>query len=155
MSQIAEDTGIGRATLYKYFPDVEAILIAWHDRQIASHLGYLAEVGGEENSPGERLEAVLQAYALISHESRGHRGTDVAGLLHRGERVTRAEHQVHNMIQGLVTEAGEAGDVRDDITPGELASFCLNAIGGAAELRSKASVRRLVAVTFSALSCRA
>src|SRR5919202_1202932 len=28
MSQIAEKTGIGRATLYKYFPDVEAILLA-------------------------------------------------------------------------------------------------------------------------------
>jgi AcrR family transcriptional regulator len=38
MSQIAEKTGIGRATLYKYFPDVEAILLAWHGRQIASHL---------------------------------------------------------------------------------------------------------------------
>jgi len=34
MSQIAEETGIGRATLYKYFPDVEAILLAWHERQI-------------------------------------------------------------------------------------------------------------------------
>ena len=30
MSDIAEATGIGRATLYKYFPDVEAILNAWH-----------------------------------------------------------------------------------------------------------------------------
>src|SRR4051812_5802487 len=28
MSQIAKDTGIGRATLYKYFPDVESILRA-------------------------------------------------------------------------------------------------------------------------------
>ena len=28
MSQIAEETGIGRATLYKYFPNVEAILFA-------------------------------------------------------------------------------------------------------------------------------
>jgi AcrR family transcriptional regulator len=26
MSRIAEEAGIGRATLYKYFPDVEAIL---------------------------------------------------------------------------------------------------------------------------------
>ena len=34
MSQIAEHTGIGRATLYKYFPDVEAILVAWHERQV-------------------------------------------------------------------------------------------------------------------------
>src|ERR1051325_5207689 len=38
MSQIAKDTGIGRATLYKYFPDVESILRAWHERQIDQHL---------------------------------------------------------------------------------------------------------------------
>jgi len=38
MSQIAEETGIGRATLYKYFPDVEAILVAWHERHISAHL---------------------------------------------------------------------------------------------------------------------
>src|SRR5206468_1028464 len=44
MSKIAEETGIGRATLYKYFPDVEAILIAWHERQITRHLEYLTEV---------------------------------------------------------------------------------------------------------------
>ncbi|MGH2817757.1 MAG: TetR/AcrR family transcriptional regulator, partial [Actinomycetota bacterium] len=37
MSQIAEETGIGRATLYKYFPDVETILLAWHERQINGH----------------------------------------------------------------------------------------------------------------------
>ncbi len=38
MSQIAEQAGIGRATLYKYFPDIESILLAWHDRQITAHL---------------------------------------------------------------------------------------------------------------------
>src|ERR687891_1001227 len=61
MSQIAQDTGIGRATLYKYFPDVEAILHAWHERQINGHLGHLAEVR-EAADAGARLEAVLQAY---------------------------------------------------------------------------------------------
>ena len=30
MSQIDGETGIGRATLSKYFPDVEARLPAWH-----------------------------------------------------------------------------------------------------------------------------
>ena len=34
MSAIATEAGIGRATLYKYFPDVEAILVAWHERDI-------------------------------------------------------------------------------------------------------------------------
>ena len=45
MSQIAEQTGIGRATLYKYFPDVEAILVAWHDRHVSGHLEQLAAPG--------------------------------------------------------------------------------------------------------------
>ena len=50
MSQIAAAAGIGRATLYKYFPDVEAILVAWHDRLITRHLRLLAEATGSSVS---------------------------------------------------------------------------------------------------------
>ena len=42
MSRIAEKTGIGRATLYKYFPDVESILVAPHNDHVAHHLAQLA-----------------------------------------------------------------------------------------------------------------
>src|SRR5918997_4949170 len=99
MSQIAEETGIGRATLYKYFPDVAAIVLAWHERQITSHLDYLAEVRDRAGDAGERLEAVLEAYALLSHErsSHEHPGPELAALLHRGVHVTRAQKQVHDM----------------------------------------------------------
>src|SRR5882762_4556476 len=65
MSGIAEKTGIGRATLYKYFSDVDAILAAWHERQIAGHLAELTEIRDQTDDPGKRLEAVLRAYALI------------------------------------------------------------------------------------------
>lgn len=132
MSQIAKESGIGRATLYKYFPDVEAILLAWHERQISDHLGHLAEVRERAGAPGEQLEAVLEAFALISHESRGHRDTELAGLLHRDQHVTKAEQQLHGMIQDLVTEGVRAGHLRDDIAPGELATYCLHALTAAA-----------------------
>lgn len=36
MSAIAERTGVGRATVYKYFPDVESIMLAWHERSDAA-----------------------------------------------------------------------------------------------------------------------
>src|SRR4051794_5732931 len=68
MSQIAEKAGIGRATLYKYISDVDAILLAWHERQITAHLEQLAEIRDQGSGAAERLEAVLEAYALISHE---------------------------------------------------------------------------------------
>jgi AcrR family transcriptional regulator len=151
MSQIAEQTGIGRATLYKYFADVEAILHSWHERQINAHLGYLAEVRDQTRGPGERLAAVLGAYALISHGSRGHRDSGLAALLHRDEQVLRAEHHLRGLIRDLLAEAGKSGDVRDDISPSELASYCVHALTAASTLSSKAAVRRLVEVTLTGL----
>ena len=47
MSQIAEETGIGRGTLYKYFSGVEAILVAWHERQVGGHLECLSEIADQ------------------------------------------------------------------------------------------------------------
>jgi AcrR family transcriptional regulator len=148
MSQIAEETGIGRATLYKYFPDIEAILVAWHERHVAAHLEYLVEVRDHAGEAGERLEAVLEAYALIQHE---HHGTELAALLHRGKHVARAQDQLHHFIRALLTEDAETGYLRSDVAPDELASYCLHALGAASSLSSKAGVRRLVAVTLAGL----
>jgi AcrR family transcriptional regulator len=151
MSQIAEKTGIGRATLYKYFPDVEAILRAWHQQQIAGHLQYLREVRDRAGGADERLEAVLEAYALLSRESRGHHDAEFAALLHQDEQVAGAQHQVHEMIRGLLVEAAATGVVRRDVTPDELASYCVHALAGASRQRTKAAVGRLVTVTLDGL----
>jgi AcrR family transcriptional regulator len=51
MSQIAAATGIGWATLYKYFPDVDAILASWHERQINAHLSQLAKLRDRAGTP--------------------------------------------------------------------------------------------------------
>lgn len=55
----------------------------------------------------------------------------------------------------LLREAAATGDVRDDITPDELATYCLHALGGASSLPSKPAVRRLVTVTLAGLRPRA
>jgi AcrR family transcriptional regulator len=148
MSQIAEQTGIGRATLYKYFPDVEAILVAWHERQIAGHLEQLARLTDDARGPRERLRAVLEAYALMQHEHHGH---ELAALLHRGEHVARARQHLNDFIQQLLTEAANTGAVRDDVPPRELAGYCIHALSAAGTLPSKAAVRRLVSVTVAGL----
>ena len=147
MSQIAEQTGIGRATLYKYFPDVEAILLAWHQRQVAEHLEQLAEVRDHARHAGERLKAVLEAYALIVHE---HHGGDLAALLHRGPHVARAHQQLRDFVRDLLIEGTASGEVRDDVAPEELASYCLHAVAAARGLPSKA-VQRLVTVILAGL----
>jgi AcrR family transcriptional regulator len=151
MSQIAEQTGIGRATLYKYFPDVEAILLAWHERQIAAHLNHLIEVRDQAGDPRERLEAVLEGFALIFRESRGHYDTELAAFLHRDEQVVRAQRQLREIVRALLVDAAHTGAVRGDVAPDELTSYCLHALSAARGLSSKAAVRRLVAVTLAGL----
>jgi AcrR family transcriptional regulator len=151
MSEIAENSGIGRATLYKYFPDVDAIVLAWHERQIAGHLAGLIEVRDRAGGPIERLRAVLEAYALMTRGSRGPHNGDLAALLHRGEHVVRAAQQVRDLVRDVVTEGVNAGELRHDVPPDELATFCLSAMMGARLVPSNAAVRRLVAVTLDGL----
>ncbi|MEV7069117.1 TetR/AcrR family transcriptional regulator [Streptomyces collinus] len=150
MSRIAEESGIGRATLYKYFPDVESIMAAWHERQIASHLAELAELRDRPGTPGERLAAVLERYALIQQQRYGH-GPELTAALHGGDHVAHAEQHLRHFLQELLTEGVRSGEVRDDVTTDELTGYCLHALAGAGSLPSKAAARRLVAVTLSGL----
>ncbi len=154
MSEIAERTGIGRATLYKYFPDVDAILLAWHERHIADHLERLIELRDQQQSPGQRLNAVLEAYALLQHEQAAHDGTELAAQLHKGEHLAHAREHLNALIRDLIAGAAATGDARDDITPDELANYCLHALGAAGNLSSKAAVHRLVSVTLTGLKAR-
>jgi AcrR family transcriptional regulator len=151
MSSIADTAGIGRATLYKYFPDIEAVLVAWHERQVADHLGHLTHVGTDALGPLERLRAVLEAYAVLSGQ---HSGSELAGLLHRGEHVSRAQQELIEFVRDLLLEAARAGAVRTDVAADELARYCLHALGAAHELSTPDAVGRLVTVTLAGLRAR-
>jgi AcrR family transcriptional regulator len=153
MSRIADETGIGRATLYKYFPDVESILAAWHERQVDAHLAQLAEIRDRAAAdPARRLAAVLEAYAQLSHVSRDNHDPELAALLHRqGRHLEPALQRVHAMICDLLAEAARTGDIRGDVPPAELADYCLHALGAAAGNHTTRAVERLVRVTMAGL----
>ena len=152
MSQIAEAAGIGRATLYKYFPDIDAILHAWHARQITGHLRELAEIRDRGGDPGQRLRAVLDAYAGITHQTRDHQDMELVTFLHQDSHLARARGQLHELVRDLIADAARAGQARGDVPPDELAAYALNALNAAGTLPSRAAVRRLVQVTTAGLT---
>ena len=156
MSRIAEETGIGRATLYRYFPDVETILSAWHERRVRAHLKQLVRLRDEARSAIAGLEAVLGAYALIQYERPQHEPHDseLAALMHGDAHVAQAQRELGAFVCDLLARCVEADDIRDDVAPEELASYCIHALGAAGGLPSKAAVRRLVAVTLTGLRAR-
>jgi AcrR family transcriptional regulator len=156
MSQIAQHTGIGRATLYKYFKDVEAIMVAWHDRQVSDHLRQLSSAIADCTDPGDRLRTALTVYAHLSSTGRDtshHPAESVqtALALHRAPHLHHAQRHVHDLLTEVIATAAEAGMTRTDVPPAELATYCLHALAAAAASPSPSARDRLVAVTLTGM----
>lgn len=151
MTQVAHRTGIGRATLYKYFPDVESILRAHHERHVALHLEELQQLAGGPGTADERLHALLGHYARICHYRARHGSADLSALLHRGAEVADAEEGLRELFTRVLGEAASGGAVRTDVATGELADYCLHALGAAAAATDESAVSRLVDLTMSSL----
>ncbi|MFI9550830.1 TetR/AcrR family transcriptional regulator [Nonomuraea endophytica] len=148
MARIAERAAIGRATVYKYFADVEAVLSAWHERQVAAHLQQLTEIANRQGAAGSRLEAVLAAYARILRQ-RGEHGPDLGALLHRDGHPAHAQLHLADLVRALLEEGAQSGEFRADVPAGELARYCLHALSAAAGMPSEAAAVRLAGVVMS------
>ena len=151
MARIASEAGIGRATLYKYWPDVESILSAWHERHVDGHLEELARVRDRATGAHGRLAAVLRSYAVLSRGDGHTHGPEIAAVLHRGEHMAAAHDRLRGVVRKLVADAAADGCVRDDVDPSELADYALHALSAAPRARSRAAVERLVDVTLAGL----
>lgn len=132
MARIAQEAGIGRATLYKYFSDVEGILSSWHRRQINTHLESLERIRDQRATPLQALEAVLTTYGEnIRH---GHDHAFVA-LLHAMPHVREAHGHLQEFIAAMIAEAVHDGSLKGGIPPSEMARYALAAIAGGAPNR--------------------
>jgi AcrR family transcriptional regulator len=151
MSQVAKAAGIGRATLYKYFTDVESILIAHHAQHVEGHLQALDELRRGPGPVGSRLVAVVRAYAAICFHRARHSSIDVSALVHRGPVVADAEDRLRGVFAQLIEEAVAEGLVREDVSSVELAEYCLHALAAAGEAADPDRVERLIRVVLDGL----
>ncbi|MDR7253368.1 AcrR family transcriptional regulator [Nocardioides sp. BE266] len=151
MSQVASEVGIGRATLYKYFPDVQAILVARHGEHVRQHLDRLHALRDRTDDPTERLSAVAHAYAHICHHRAQHGTLELSALTHQPEHVAEPEQQLRDLFEALIGDAVTAASVRTDIKPRELAIYCVHALGAASNLPNAAASNRLAELVLEAL----
>jgi AcrR family transcriptional regulator len=149
MTEVAGRAGIGRATLYKYFSDVDGILLAWHERELAAHAQQLDALADDEAPATARLEAVLTALGMIY---RSFHGSELAALLHQGSHHERAQQHLTATLHRLLSEGVSEGTLRDDVPVDELVAFCTYATEAATGLPSPDAVHRLVRVTLAGLA---
>jgi AcrR family transcriptional regulator len=152
MSDLATTAGIGRATLYKYFPDVEQVVTAWHERQVAAHLAQLAAIRQQPGDSVQRLRAVSLAYGRICQQRQQHGDAELRAALHRHRPAGDRPDQLVAIFADLIAEAAAAGAVRRDVPPDELAAYCISALEAASAATTAAALTRLVEVVWAGLT---
>lgn len=147
MSAIAERAGIGRATLYKYFPDVESILVAWHTRDFGEHLNRLKALSEAEDV---ELKDVAEFVCAQRRHHPRHDGADILGTLAHalagaeGVPGDAIEREIIAVLTDLLTRLASKKEVRDDEDPELLARWLLHAAHAPAELADQA-ISQLIA----------
>jgi AcrR family transcriptional regulator len=151
MSQVAAASGISRATLYKYFPDVQAILTDWHHRQVQAHLDQLVAARDGVDDPEARLRAVLSVYAQVCRTRAEHGPGTLQDLLHQDRDLQPAQHRLEDLVREVLAAAADAGAVRDDRPPEQLTAYCLHALTAAADLPGVNDRHGLVEIVLAGL----
>ena len=155
MSAIAVRAGIGRATLYKYFSDLEAILVAWRGRDVAEHLRRLEALSASTDLSLEALADLV--YAQRRHHLRskgaGLLGTLADTLAGAGTAFSDIVDEFLAVLTRLMARLIQQGEVRADLDPGILARWLMHAVHAPGDLDDKV-VARLLADALAPQSVR-
>ena len=113
MEEVAEKAGVAVGTLYRHFPNKEALLGAL----IADRLGHVIEVARDvlnrDVEPWEAFSRVMRRLTGIAHEDRAF--AHVVPLLGDEGELGEAKRTVGALLEELVHKAQEAGKMRPDV----------------------------------------
>ena len=121
MTTLARRSGVARATLYNYFPDVEQVLEALVAAQVSQYLSDLERGLDGVHDAGERLRL---ATAMLVRWTGGQAARRPARARHGGPpsravvgRIHRPLAELHDRLVVLVAAARDAGALPADTEP--------------------------------------
>ncbi len=119
MAHVAKQAGIGRATLYKYFPGVEEIVAEHVLQTVRAHHRVLQEAIDGVDDPVDAIRACL-VILLEYFDSEGHRNASASVNPEQfspevGREVREAFARMHGLLTDLVVDAQRVGRLRDDV----------------------------------------
>ncbi len=113
MEEVAEKAGVAVGTLYRHFPNKEALLEAL----IAKRLGQVIEVARDvlqrDVEPWKAFSRVMRRLTGMAYEDRAF--AHVVPLLGDEGEVGEAKRRVGTLLEELVHKAQEAGKMRQDV----------------------------------------
>ncbi|MGW3966683.1 TetR/AcrR family transcriptional regulator [Amycolatopsis sp. NPDC005003] len=146
MRAVARRAGLGVATLYRHFPDREALVAAAFEHELAD-CGRLSEEALADPDPWRALRGVVDRVVRAPIGTWALRAEPLDEA-----KVGEARARAMGNITELVRRAQESGDLRADFSPSDLA--LLVQASDSLTATSPAAARRLVAYLLQSFSAR-
>lgn len=154
MAEVAKHAGIGRATLYKYFPGVEEIVAEHVLDTVERHHATLEAAVAAEPDPIEAIRTfltiLLDYFSSADHRSAAASVNPEQFSPEVGRDVHSAFARVHELMTQLVQDAQDAGDLRPDVDPSFTAQLLYQMLAAgrsavvAGRLRPEAAVEQIM-----------
>jgi len=149
LAAIARDAGVGIGTLYRHFPNREALVEAVY-RDEVRQLSNLASELLAQHSPGTALDEWMRAQVRFVGHRRGLATSMKAMLDPNGETMKWCKASILAAAEKLLDAGRETKTVRDDLQPYDLLRFG-HAVGIAIELGSAADSERMIQIMLAGL----
>lgn len=152
MEEVAERAGVAVGTLYRHFPNKEALLEAL----IAQRLGQVIEVARDvlhrDVEPWEAFSRVMRRLTGMAYEDRAF--AYVVPLLGDEGEVGEAKRRVGALLEELVHNAQEAGKMRPDVGAEDLPPLFMGMVLASPPGFSPARQERYVQIILDGLRHR-
>jgi AcrR family transcriptional regulator len=114
MEDVAKEAGIGKGTIYLYFPSKEEVALCTIDRIVDRLLERLRTLAGSHDSPAARLRQMLHTRVLFRFDSVKDYSRSLDELLASLRRAYLARRQRYfdaeaEVFAGVLREGNEAG----------------------------------------------
>jgi len=152
MEEVAEKAGVAVGTLYRHFPNKEALLEAL----IADRLGQIIEVARDmlhrDVEPWEAFSRVMRRLTGMAYEDRAF--AHVVPLLGNEGELGEAKRRVGALLEELVHKAQGAGKMRPDVSAEDLPPLFMGMVLATPDGFSPARQERYVQIILDGLRRR-
>jgi AcrR family transcriptional regulator len=114
MEEIAADSGLGMGTLYRHFPNKQALLTEIVRERFEGMIE-LAQAAERIEDPGEAFEAVLGSYLEAADGDAAFQLALLGSTEFEWEGVVQQKAEFAEIVTRIIERAVAAGDVRDDL----------------------------------------
>jgi AcrR family transcriptional regulator len=119
LEEIARRAGVGIGTLYRHFPNRQALLEAVYKDQVDG-LEVLAAKLVVAESPGEALAEWMRAFVAFGKTKRSLSSALVATIGKDSELISRCSMMLRGCTEALLERAQQAGEARADVRSADI-----------------------------------